>query len=125
MTNTIGKSQQRGAGLLKLIFFFGLLALVATIGLKCFPLYMNEMKVSKAVSGAAEEGGDVGAMLFSLKRRWDIEDITQIEPRDIQFERGDKGDVTLKYAYEARTHLFYNIDMVVKFSGSQKAKNAS
>lgn len=117
------RQSQRGMGLFKLIFVFGSIALVATIGMKCFPLYSNQFKLAKAVKNVAQEGGEPATMKSSLQKRWDIEDINFLQPKDIEFQRGDNGAITLKYNYEARAHLFYNVDLVLTFSGSEKANN--
>lgn len=117
---------QRGMGLIKLIFVFGSLALVAIIGIKCFPIYGNEIKIARAIRNVAHEGGEPAGMIVALQRRWDIEDINYLQPRDVHFERGDSGSsYRLAYSYEARVHLFYNADLVLTFSGSENSKPLS
>lgn len=113
------RSQQRGAGLLKLVFMFGLLAIVATIGLKSYPLYVNEMKLSQAVRGvASERPGDPATMRSVLQRRYDMEDITFPTTKDILMLRDKNNQFVLSYDYESRVHLFYNADLVLSFKGS-------
>ena len=55
----------------------------------------------------------------SLQRRWDIEDIVTVMPKDIAIERGENGGGWLSYDYEARAHLFYNVDLVLTFDGRE------
>ncbi len=113
------QSKHRQQGFFKLFFIFGSIALVAIIGLKLFPLYTNQLKLSRAVAQTASEGSiDPLAVRNSLQRRWDIEDIIIVMPKDIKIERGSNGGGALVYDYEARTHLFYNVDLVLSFQGS-------
>lgn len=117
------QSKHRQQGFFKLFFIFGSIALVATIGIKLFPLYTNQLKLSRAVSQTASEGSiEPLQVRNSLQRRWDIEDIIMIEPKDIKIERGNNGGGALVYNYEARTHLFYNIDLVLAFDGRAAVK---
>jgi len=117
------QSKHRQQGFFKLFFVFGSIAFVAIVGVKLFPLYMNELKVAKVVKGAATEGTmDAAELRKSLQRRWDIDDITIITPKDIFIERGQNGGGALSYRYEARTHLFYNVDLVLAFEGRAPVK---
>jgi len=117
------QSKRRQQGFLRMFFLFGSIALVATIVIKLFPLYGNQLKLARAVSGVASEGTiDPVSVRKSLQKRWDIEDITDVMPKDIVIERGQNGGGALSYDYEARTHLFYNVDLVLHFSGREPVK---
>lgn len=117
------QSKHRQKGFVKLFFIFGSIAFVATVLIKLFPLYGNQLKLKRAVEQTASEGSiDPLAVRNSLQRRWDIEDITIITPKDIIIERGGNGGGALKYEYEARTHLFYNVDLVLTFDGRAPVK---
>lgn len=119
------RSRQKGAGLFKLIFIFGTLAIYAIVGAKVFPLYSDHFKVVKAVKGVASEGiTDPLEVRKALERRWMIEDIKGIEPTDVKLQRGDRGKVSLVYDYEARAHLFYNADVSLIFTGSEPVSGA-
>ena len=117
------QSRHRQKGFLKMFFVFGSIAFVAIVVMKLFPLYGNQLKLKRAVQQSAAEGTiDPVAVRNALQRRWDIEDITMIEPKDIKIERNGSGGASLVYDYEARTHLFYNVDLVLKFDGSAPVK---
>lgn len=116
-------SRNRQQGFIKPLFMFGCIAFVAIVGIKLFPLYSNQFKLAKVVSSQASEGSiDPVQVRSGLQRRWDIDDITGILPKDILIERGENGGGVLKYDYEARTHLFYNVDLVLHFTGSEPVK---
>lgn len=116
---------QRGMGLIKLIFVGGALAVLVIVGIKCLPIYGNEAKLARAVNGVANEGGDPATIVRALQRRWDIEDISYLQPKDVRFEKGASGNYRLTYSYEARVHLFYNADLVLTFSGGAEGKPLS
>lgn len=117
------QSKRHQQGFIKLFFIFGSIAFVAIVAMKLFPLYANQLKLTRAVEQTASEGSvDPLAVRNALQRRWDIDDITQILPKDIKIERDGRGGGALTFDYEARTHLFYNVDLVLKFDGRAPVK---
>lgn len=110
--------RQKGLGWFGLLLLFGAIAFIAIVAVKCLPLYLNQMKVAKAVSGVASDpelaASDATVIRDRLQRRWDIEDIVLLTPKDIKIRRTEAGRF-LEYDYEARTRLFYNIDVVIHF----------
>lgn len=117
------QSRHRQQGFLKLFFVFGSIGFVAIVAVKLFPLYANELKVAKVVKSIASEGSiDPVDVRNGLQRRWDIDDIDIITPKDIHIDRSGNGGGALTYHYEARTHLFYNVDLVLTFDGRAPVK---
>lgn len=110
---------QHGLGWFGSVFMFALIAFAATVTVKCVPLYLNQMKISKVVHSVAEDTalsrGEPSEIRKGLQRRWDIEDIKTLEPADVKIMRTDRGRF-LTYSYEARTRLFYNLSIVLEFS---------
>ncbi len=116
------RHRQKGLGWFGLLFIFGVIAFTAIVGLKCFPIYMNQFKLVSVLNKASAEanvGGDDGgsqALRSTLQRYWDIDDIKTIKPRDIKIKRDGRGRF-MTYDYEARERLFYNIYLVIHFEG--------
>lgn len=112
---------QRGLGLWGAIFVFGTLAFVALCVIKIGPLYLNETSVRRAVADVASKDGvsgdqvDVAAIRADLQKRWDVDYIGQVEPKDIKVIRTSSG-LFLAYDYEARVSLFGNISVVAHFA---------
>ncbi|TAM11246.1 MAG: DUF4845 domain-containing protein [Nevskiaceae bacterium] len=113
--------RQRGASfwqLLVVVLVGGFFVLVA---LKIVPLYLNELKVATAVKEVAQEATQEASLTTirnALGRHWDIDDIDQIQPKDILLVRdGDRG-AALSWDYDAQVHLFSNIYVVINFTGS-------
>jgi hypothetical protein len=113
---------QRGLGIFGLIFLLGLIGFVALVVIKCMPLYLNQMtiardlhEVAKQVSSSGSEI-DVTDVRRDIERRWDIDYVNQLEPKDIKVGNTPQGVMAMSYDYEARAHLFYNIFIVIHFS---------
>jgi Tfp pilus assembly protein PilE len=113
------RSRQRGAT------FLGMLVIVAIIGFGLFagirlvPLYMEYMAVVRAMEQTAKEnaGGTQETLRTSLIRRWAVEDIQSIQPKDIQIQRAAKGFV-MRAWYRAEAPFVSNISLVVDFDKS-------
>lgn len=117
------RQRQKGIGWFGLLLILGVIAFTSIVGLKCFPIYMNQMKIMSALNKVASEpdsGGDPdsasGGIRNSLQRYWDIDDVQRITPKDIKVKRNDRGRF-LVYDYEAKERLFYNIYIVIHFQG--------
>ncbi|PPE75829.1 DUF4845 domain-containing protein [Solimonas fluminis] len=123
------RHRQKGIGWFGLLFIFGVIAFVAIVGAKCFPIYMNQFKLVSALNKFATEGDvskdDNGySMRRGLERYWSIDDITRIDPKDIKLKRSEGGRF-LVYDYEAREKLFYNIYIVIHFEGEVKMSSSA
>ena len=125
------RHRQKGLGWFGLLFVFGVIAFVAIVGAKCFPIYMNQFKLVSAlnkVSAQADLGGSgdggVTSMRNALQRYWDIDDINRIQPNDIKLKRNERGRFMI-YNYEAREKLFYNIFIVIHFEGEVQMSGIS
>ncbi len=120
MTPHAHPQRQAGLSIVGAVFVFGLIALAALLVVKCLPLYLNQMKIARAVHGVSIDpelaGADAGVLRERLQRRWDIESIDALTPQDVKVRRSEAGRA-LVYDYEARTHLFYNVSLVLHFAG--------
>lgn len=115
-------SKQRGLGLFGLIFLLALIGFIALVTIKCLPLYLNEMSIRRDLHEIASQlasGGsdlDVEEVRRTIQHRWDIDYITQLEPKDIAITKNGAMGVTMAYDYEARTNLFSNVFIVIHFT---------
>jgi hypothetical protein len=110
------RSRQRGAT------FLGMLTIVAVLGfglygvVRLIPLYSEYFAVSRALDQTAKEdaGGTIQSLRISLDRRWTVEDIRSIEPKDIEIKRAGNG-YTMRAWYRAEAPFISNISLVVDF----------
>jgi len=112
---------QRGLGLFGVIFLLALVGCVALLLIRCVPLYLNQMTVARdlhEVANQANSSGsdiDIHEVRLAIERRWDIDYVSQLEPKDIRVGNTDKG-LAISYDYEARAHIAYNIFIVIHFA---------
>lgn len=116
----LSPKQQAGMSMWQLIVVIALIAFFATVGIKSVPIYLNQMKVTKAVkSVAGEPGSDKYSPVQvrkALQKHWDIDDVKRISVADVKIVRLKGGQKVLSYNYEAKERLFYNVSMVFEFA---------
>ena len=106
-------SSQRGLGWFGLLILLGAIAFFGLIGMKCWPIVLNEWKLQRAVKSVAHDPEVMGsegpaAVTRALQKWWNVEDIEYINPVDIKVRNAGSGRV-LAYDYWAQTNVFYNV----------------
>ncbi len=102
------------------LFTLVMVGVAVLVGLKVFPVYMDEFKARSAFNAVAESpearqnSTTVTEMRKMLQRRWDIDDIKNLQVSDIKFVKTQEGKV-MRYGYEVRTDLFANWALVISF----------
>lgn len=115
----MASQKQGGASIFFVLVFLIALGLIATVGLRLFPVYMENYKVKTALESLHEDTSLVHAPSMMIRkrimRRLDINDVKRVEAKDIAVKDTPSGRiVTIKY--EARVPVFLNLDAVAKFS---------
>jgi hypothetical protein len=113
------RSRQRGATLLGMLVIVGIIGVGLYGAIRLTPLYLEYMAVVRAMEQTAKEnaGSSQEALRTSLIRRWTIEDIKSIQPKDIQITRANKGFV-MRAWYRAEAPFVSNISLVADFDKS-------
>jgi ribonuclease HI len=119
------RSRQRGATAL------GMLSIVAVLGfglygvIRLFPVYMEYMAVVRALEQTAKESaGNVStpqSLRTSLDRRWTVEDITSLQPKDVEIKKTGSG-FTMRAWYRAERPFIANVSLAVDFDKSVDVK---
>lgn len=116
--------KQRGMTLISLLIVVSLLAVVALIVMKLFPLYNESFKVTSSLESVAGQSG-VGSKSSAelqklLLRSFEIQDVDQFNEYNLKKylkvskKKGTKDrDMTMKY--EIRGPLFGDLDAVLKY----------
>ncbi|MET0534361.1 MAG: DUF4845 domain-containing protein [Steroidobacter sp.] len=112
------RSRQRGATAL------GTLCIVAVLGMgvygviRLFPVYMEYMAVARAMEQTAKEASGnpttPNELRQSLDRRWAIEDIKSVQPKEIEIKRIGKG-FTMRAFYRAEVPFVGNVSLAAQF----------
>jgi len=112
------RSRQRGATFIGMVVIIAILGFGLYAGIRLTPLYFEYMAISRAFDQTAKEhsGNPTSPqeLRTSLDRRWTIEDIKSIQPKQVEIKKTG-GGYTMRAAYEARAPFVANISLVVAF----------
>lgn len=116
------RRDQRGMttlGLIILIIFIGIFAFGM---IRLTPVYLNYMKVSGVISGVFDEfdgrGPTASQIRNSIIRRFSVESISQIGPRDVEVNPED-GGFRVVASYEHTVPFIANVHFMVRFDESK------
>jgi hypothetical protein len=112
------RQRQRGAT------FIGMVVIIAIIGfglygaIRLAPIYFEYMAVVRALDQTAKEHADAPTTPDDLRRsfdkRWTVEDIRSIQPKDVEIKKAGKG-WTMRAWYRAEAPFIANVSLVVDF----------
>jgi hypothetical protein len=112
------RSRQRGATFIGIVVILAILGFALYAAIRLTPVYFEYMAVARALEQTAKEhaGGPATAqdLRNSLDRRWTIEDITSIEPKDIEIKKAGSG-FTMRAWYRAEAPFIANVSLVADF----------
>jgi hypothetical protein len=112
------RSRQRGATFIGIVVILAILGFALYAGIRLTPVYLEFMAVARALEQTAKEhGGNPTSpqdLRNSLNRRWTIEDIHSIEPKDIEIKKAGSG-FTMRAWYRAETPFVANVSLIADF----------
>ena len=113
--------RQEGMSGIGIFIVLVLVVFAALIGMRVTPAYIEYFAIKKAVNSIVESGELRGASVADVRkafeRRQAIDDFTSVGPQDLEITK-DGGQIVIAFAYEKRVPLFYNISLLIDFSGS-------
>ncbi len=111
------KRRQGGATFLGMLTIVSILLFAAYGGIRLVPIYKEYMDVSRALTQAASSSSpstSPAEIRQSLQRRWMIDDIKSIQPKDVEIARVGNSTV-IRAEYRAEAPFIANISLVVDF----------
>ncbi len=118
-------ARQRGATFLGMVIILAILGVALYAGIRLTPLYFEYMAVVRAMDQTAKEAdGDPTSpqqLRNALDRRWTIEDIKSIDPKEIEIKKS-AGGFTMRAYYRAESPFVGNVSLVVDFDKSVDVK---
>jgi hypothetical protein len=111
------RSRQRGATFLGMVVILAILGFAVYAGIRLTPIYLEYMAVARALEQTAkEESGATSpeTLRNALDRRWTIETIDSIQPKDIEIKKAGSG-YTMRAWYRAEAPFISNISLVADF----------
>jgi len=116
--------RQRGATFLGMVIILAILGFALYGGIRLTPLYMEYMAIARAMEQTAKESDGPTSpqeLRTSLDRRWTIEDIKSIQPKDIEIKR-TSGGYTMRAFYNAEAPFVGNVSLVAHFDKTVDVK---
>lgn len=120
-------STQRGMGALNLMYVLITLAIFGYVGLKLFPMYLENLKIERAIKAVAASPSAASQtpkeLAFAIVKRLEIDYVTRITERnwneylDIK-KRNER--VTINASYTSEVPLFFNLAVVASFENSSE-----
>lgn len=113
------RAGQRGIGGLLFLVILILIGVVAVMGMRIAPMYVEHFTVRSTLEGLKDdpEVKQMGPaeVRQSIERRFDINNITAVGKKDLKIRR-EKNTTIIEVAYEVRRPLVGNLDVVGNFS---------
>jgi hypothetical protein len=117
--------RQRGATALGMLIIVAIIGFALYGGIRLTPLYLEYMAIVRAMEQTAKENAGNATspqeLRTSLDRRWTIEDIKSIQPKDMEIKR-TSGGYTMRAYYNAETPFVGNVSLVAKFDKTVDVK---
>lgn len=116
------RKYQRGVSIGALLGLCVVFIVIALVGLKLAPAYIEYFQIKKSIAAVALAGGSsVAEIRKSFDKRAQVDEIVSITGEDLEISK-DGGDVVISFAYPMKVKLFGNISVLFDFSGSSKGR---
>lgn len=114
--------KQQGFTLSKLLMISVVVGIVALLGMKLTPEYIEYFKIKANVNAIAQEAnGNPNATVADVRRaferRADIDHIKGFTSAELDISK-DGGKIVVAFEYERKVHLIKNISVLIDFAGS-------
>ena len=112
------RNRQLGLSLVGLIIGSFVLIIVALLGFKVGPKYMEYFTIKEAITAIANSGETSPVEIRkSFDLRQAIDDMPSVKPSDLVISR-DSGRVVISIAYRKEIPLFANLGLYIDFQAS-------
>lgn len=117
-----GYRQQQGITISKLLMVCVAVGVVALLGMKLTPEYIEYFKIKNNVQAVAQEANSnpnvtVPDVRRAFERRADIDHIKGFTAAELDITK-EGGQIVVSFEYERKVHLIKNISVLIDFSGS-------
>jgi hypothetical protein len=110
--------RQRGATLIGTVIIIAIIGFALYGGIRLTPLFLEYMAVARALDQTAKEHAGTptnpNELRDSLERRWTVEDIKSLDPKDIEIKKAGSG-WSMRAWYRAESPFIGNVSLVVDF----------
>jgi Tfp pilus assembly major pilin PilA len=110
---------QRGLSLVGLIIVASILAVLALIGFKLMPTYIEYFTVQKVIRDLARSpemrGASVKDIKVAFEKRAEIDNISSLKGDDLEITKEGSGGFTIAASYAVKVPLFANVSACIDF----------
>ena len=123
MHNATGRSNaagcQRGLTMIGFLFVTVVVLVVALIGFRVIPAYIEYFSIQKALQGAMSDSSELttGDIRRLLDRRFSADYIESVRPADVQVTKAGNV-ITASVSWETKLHLVANASLLLEFDAS-------
>ncbi|MGH8688677.1 MAG: DUF4845 domain-containing protein [Burkholderiales bacterium] len=118
------RARQRGVTLMGLLFVSFIIVIIALLGMRLAPSYIEYYTIKKAVTGVASETRGRGATISDVRRLFDnrqaIDDFKSVSAADLEITK-DGNDYALSASWRREVPLFSNIGIYIDFVASSRS----
>lgn len=118
------KKRQLGVSLSGLMMSAVVLALLALLGMKIGPEYIEFFQIKKVLKVISNDPGaknSVADVRKAFDRQAAVDNINAINAQDLEVTK-EGGEIVVSFSYERRIPLFSNLSLLIEFQGSSKDK---
>jgi hypothetical protein len=119
------RNRQQGMTFIGLLCVLALAGAIVYAGIRLVPLYLNYMKIARALDAVATEtkgdSPDPGALRVAIDRQFNIDDPTGITAKDVEITKDD-GGVQMHVAYDDSVPYVANVSLSVHFEKTVKVR---
>jgi hypothetical protein len=116
------RSKQNGMTFWGLMVVAAVFVFFVLLFFKLFPSYMEHAKVKTALENISRQPGTSDMEKTQIKaafeRRFDIEDVSNIDLNKNLFVEKKPGSMTIRIAYERKVPIAYNVSALIEFDDS-------
>jgi Domain of unknown function (DUF4845) len=119
------KKKQLGVTLTGLMVSSVIIAILALLGLKVVPEYMEYGKVLSAIKKIGNNSNastSVADVRKAYDRQADVDYISAVKGEDLDVSK-DGGVIVISFAYEKRVPLVANVSLLLDFEGSSQGSS--
>ena len=114
------RRRQRGMSFIGVVLTGFILVALAIVGSKAFPIVVENMNIKKAATKAARQGSTVQDVRKIYSMAQAIDDMTSVNPQDLEVTKDTDGKIVVSYAYERDIPLYGPVYLVFRFNDSVK-----
>ena len=118
--------KQSGMSLIGFVFVLAMVIFISYLGMRIVPMYMEYYSVVNAMDGVAAERGSANLSPYDIRvkilNRLYVSYSENVKESHIKLNR-TIGGMNLRIAYEVRTPVMGNLDVVAKFDRSVQLSN--